>query len=152
MEINEFDVDQIIELDTSYQDIVIEILRNSKLPHSDIDLSKQFFIGHGDKTKLVGIGALEFYGANALVRSMAVLNNGQNKGLGSSLLGYLLKVAKDKDLANLYLLTETAEKFFARNGFEKVDRAVVPDDILGSEEFKNLCPGDAICMIYRLHP
>ena len=98
MENNEFKADPIIELDPSYQDTVVEILRNSKLPHSDIDLAKQFFIGQGTSTKLVGIGALEFYGQNALVRSMAVLNNGQNRGVGSSLLGYLLKTAKNKVL------------------------------------------------------
>ncbi len=149
MENNEFKADPIIELDLSYQDTVVEILRNSKLPHSDIDLAKQFFIGQGTSTKLVGIGALEFYGQNALVRSMAVLNNGQNRGVGSSLLGYLLKTAKNKKVESLYLLTETAERFFARNGFEKVDQAVVPSDILESEEFKNLCPGDAICMVFR---
>jgi len=143
-------VSQIIELDQNHHNTVVEILRNSRLPEADIDLNRQFFVGYQSATRLEGIGALEIHGSSALVRSMAVLHNGQNKGVGSSILSRLIQQAREKNLKDLYLLTETAENFFARNGFEKTDRSTVPDAILNSEEFKNLCPDSAICMMYRL--
>jgi N-acetylglutamate synthase-like GNAT family acetyltransferase len=45
-----------------------------------------------------------------------------------------------------YLLTTTAEAFFARRGFRKIARQSVPAAIGDTREFKSLCPSSAICM------
>jgi amino-acid N-acetyltransferase len=50
----------------------------------------------------------------------------------------------------LYLLTTTAAAFFARHGYETVERDTVPARIRGTTEFDDLCPDSAVCMRKRL--
>ena len=46
----------------------------------------------------------------------------------------------------LYLLTTTAQDWFPRFGFERVDRSSTPPEIAGSDEFAELCPASAVVM------
>jgi amino-acid N-acetyltransferase len=48
------------------------------------------------------------------------------------------------------LLTQTAEAFFERHGYQVADRDHVPDEIKQSAEFQSLCPSSAICMTKSL--
>jgi amino-acid N-acetyltransferase len=52
----------------------------------------------------------------------------------------------------MYLLTTTAEGFFARRSYEKVDRDAVPGVIKETAEFQSLCPASAVCMVRHLGP
>ena len=45
------------------------------------------------------------------------------------------------------LLTETAEGFFRRRGFELVGRDAVPSDVQASAEFQGLCPVSARVLV-----
>ena len=116
---------KVLDLDVTYTEEVKAILSKSKLPTDDLDLSTQWFIGVLSDKKLIGIGALELYGSSALLRSMAVIYAGQNKGLGTNLVSGLLDLARKNNVSELFLLTETAEKFFAKNGFNKINRSEV---------------------------
>ena len=49
-------------------------------------------------------------------------------------------------IRTLYLLTTTAEGFFARRGYACAERTSVPDAILATEEFRGICPSTAACM------
>ncbi|MEM9857599.1 MAG: arsenic resistance N-acetyltransferase ArsN2 [Bacteroidota bacterium] len=140
-----------IILGTSYTGEVRSILSKSKLPTDDLDLSTQRFIGILSSSKLIGIGALEMYGSSALLRSMAVIYAGQNKGIGTHLVKGLIDLARKNSVSELFLLTETAEKFFSKNGFNKITRSDVPSEILQTEEFTNLCPSTAVCMSLALN-
>ena len=142
---------KVLDLDVTYTEEVKAILSKSKLPTDDLDLSTQRFIGVLSDQKLIGIGALELYGSSALLRSMAVIYAGQNKGLGTNLVSGLLDLARKNNVSELFLLTETAEKFFAKNGFNKINRSEVPAEILQTEEFTNLCPSTAVCMTLVLN-
>ncbi|MEM8569147.1 MAG: arsenic resistance N-acetyltransferase ArsN2 [Bacteroidota bacterium] len=144
-------MNNILDLDITYTDEVKRILSKSKLPTVDLNLSTQRFIGILSSDKLIGIGALELYGSSALLRSMAVIYSGQNKGIGTNLVTGLLDLARKNNVSELFLLTETAEKFFAKNGFSKINRSEVPAEILQTEEFKNLCPSTAVCMSLALN-
>ena len=53
-------------------------------------------------------------------------------------------------LSCLYLLTTTAEEFFARCGYEPIDRSRVPEAIRATAEFQSLCPASSVCMRKRL--
>lgn len=46
----------------------------------------------------------------------------------------------------LYLLTLTAEDYFATRGFARVGREHVPETVMQSREFLGLCPASAIAM------
>jgi amino-acid N-acetyltransferase len=45
-----------------------------------------------------------------------------------------------------YLLTETAEGFFAKLGFQRIERQAVPIVIRETEQFRTECSETAICM------
>ncbi len=47
---------------------------------------------------------------------------------------------------DVFLLTETAEPFFVRFGFERVSREEAPPQLRASEEFRCLCPESAAFM------
>ena len=50
----------------------------------------------------------------------------------------------------LFLLTQTGERFFAQQGFRVINRQAVPQGIQQSEEFRSLCPSSAVCMAKSL--
>ncbi|TRX52185.1 GNAT family N-acetyltransferase [Fulvivirga sp. M361] len=144
-------MNNIIVLDHNYTDEVLAILKQSKLPTEDVDLEKQLFIGYQSEERLTGIGALEIFGKNALLRSMAVVYSSQNRGLGSKLVSRLIQEADLRQVKNIYLLTETAQTFFEKHDFIQTARNEVPEIILQSAEFKKLCPTTAICMQYFMN-
>jgi N-acetylglutamate synthase-like GNAT family acetyltransferase len=53
-------------------------------------------------------------------------------------------------LSELWLLTETAEDWFARRGFVLRERREAPVALLGSEEFRGACPASAACLAIEL--
>ncbi|ELR70782.1 tyrosine phosphatase [Fulvivirga imtechensis AK7] len=138
------------KLDQSHHRQVVTMLAETRLPFEDIDLNVHHMIGAYDGERLKGIAALELYGQYALLRSVAVDTREQQKGLGSTLIEEVLKTAKALNLSNLYLLTETAEGFFSKLGFVKTERSEVPTTVMGSREFKYLCPESAICMMRQI--
>jgi amino-acid N-acetyltransferase len=61
-----------------------------------------------------------------------------------------LAYAHLQGIKELYLLTNTAEGFFSKIGFNKVERDNVPDSIRATKEFQSLCPSTAACMAKRI--
>ena len=86
-----------------------------------------------------GCVGLEIYGNSALLRSMAIAPEHQGKGLGTALTKAIIEDARERGISTLFLLTETAEDFFRRFGFQVVERELVPDDVKTSIEFTKLC-------------
>jgi len=54
--------------------------------------------------------------------------------------------ARDLGAPHAYLLTTTAEEFFPKFGFERVERTDVPASVQTSIEFRSACPSSAIVM------
>jgi amino-acid N-acetyltransferase len=81
-----------------------------------------------------------------LLRSLVVDPSHRQHGLGASLIATLEWEAREKGIEVLVLLTETAEAFFKRRGYQVIEREYVPDEIKQSAEFQSLCPASAICM------
>jgi amino-acid N-acetyltransferase len=123
------------------------LLQSQGLPDSDITdehLQHFFFIGSdGSPTGLVG---LELYAANALLRSLVVAENVRGNGLGSSLVEHAEQYAASRGVRSLYLLTTTAEPFFRRLGYERIDRSNAPRSIKETFEFSSLCPASSAFM------
>lgn len=134
------------KLDPSYEDQALDLLKENNLPSEDFDLSQFHVIGAFDDGRLQAIAALEIYGTHALLRSVAV-NSGKHKnGYGTSLIHEMIKESKNLNLSKLFILTETAEGFFARLGFGITDREQVPSPVKQSKEFQHICPASAVCM------
>jgi N-acetylglutamate synthase-like GNAT family acetyltransferase len=89
--------------------------------------------------RLVGAIGVEVHGRYGLLRSAVVARDVQGTGVGRSLVERLIAGASRRGLHALYLLTETAEDWFPRFGFERVSRASVPAELMASEEFRGAC-------------
>ncbi len=96
--------------------------------------------------QIIGTVALEVAGDAGLLRSLAVMEKYRHQGVGGQLVAAAEKAARPIGIRTLYLLTMTAESFFAARGFEKIERSSAPDAIRDTAEFRTHCPDTAICM------
>jgi amino-acid N-acetyltransferase len=129
----------------------VALLQAQGLPVSDITaehLEHFFFVGLDDSpTGLVGV---EIYGTNALLRSLVVAESARTQGVGSALVQHAESYAASHSVGAMYLLTTTAETFFERRGYRRVDRIQAPPAIKLTPEFAGLCPASSAFMIKRL--
>lgn len=96
--------------------------------------------------QLIGVAALESYGDYGLLRSVAVIADERGHGLGAALTQQLLNRARGAGLRSVVLFTETAQDFFPRFGFVRIERADVPLPVQASIEFQSACPQSAVTM------
>lgn len=129
---------------------IMALLQANDLPTSDLAECRPEFVIIEDGPELIGTGGVQVFGDAALVRSIAIARDRQNAGLGSSLLSALESHALGLGVRHLVLLTQTAEPFFARHGYERAERSNVPAPIQATAEFRSLCPASAVCMSKRL--
>jgi amino-acid N-acetyltransferase len=129
----------------------VALLERMNLPVADITdqhLRRFFYTGAADApTGMVGI---EVYGAVALLRSLVVSEDARSAGLGTALIAHVEDHAGSHGVDSLYLLTTTAEAFFAHRGYTRIDRAVAPAAIQSTREYAGLCPSSAAFMFKRL--
>ena len=129
------------------------LLQSSGLPHEDLETSPvRLFVGYdgadevGEDDEFLGVGGLEVYGSDALLRSVVVPDERRGNGHGSAIYRALESRARQEGVETLYLLTTTAEGFFAGHGFEVTDRDDAPGSIRDTAEFRELCSSAATCM------
>lgn len=122
------------------------LLRDHRLPLDGLREHLATTVVARDEDALVGSAALEVYDDGALLRSVAVVPGRQHSGLGETLVKASIDVARTRGIPALYLLTTTAERYFPRFGFERIDRADVPAGVQRSIEFTSACPSSAIVM------
>ncbi len=125
---------------------IIALLTANELPVEDIIPGKQRFWIIKEKDQIVGVVGLEQYGEYGLLRSLATDAGYRNKGMAAQLLKAMFEFAKRSGIKELYLLTETAETYFEKKGFQKIDRAAVPEPVKESKEFSHICPSTATVM------
>ena len=140
----------IVELRHSDLPQLQELLRANDLPDDDCleQLGNICGIFNGDE--LIVAGGLEPAGPYALLRSVVVRENYRGQGLAWRLTTYLLQRAEIQDVSVVYLLTETAERYFESIGFRRVAREQVPVEIRNTRQFASLCPDTATCMCIGL--
>src|SRR6266576_8389 len=61
-----------------------------------------------------------------------------------------LELARRRGVRTVYLLTETAGRFFPKFGFAAITRAQVDSVVLESPEFTTACPKSALVMVKQL--
>lgn len=124
---------------------VERLLEHNDLP-SDVRTAPARFYVARDGDRRVGAGGIERHGDAALLRSVVVERSARGEGVGTALCDALEARAAGAGVERLYLLTTTAAGFFADRGYERVERAAVPDSIRGTAEFAALCPDTATVM------
>lgn len=130
---------------------VKELLESCGLPVVDIPGNDQIqFFGIKTDGALSAVVGIEVYGEYALVRSLAVKQQFRGRGIGRDLIASLEDWARRKLVTRLFLLTETAGRFFGYQGYRPIPRSETPQVIEGTSEFSGICPGSAELMTKEL--
>lgn len=127
--------------------VIRQVIESCALPTDDLGTVKnaRFFAVHADTVPVATVG-IETHDTCGLLRSLAVMPGHRKSGLGAALLQFAENYATNAGISQLYLLTSTAEKFFAGHGYQPIDRAVVPDAIRQTDQFASICPDSAAVM------
>jgi N-acetylglutamate synthase-like GNAT family acetyltransferase/protein-tyrosine-phosphatase len=133
-------------------DAITRLLVGSLLPSRDVGGTNQRFIVASENGRLIGCAGLQVAGQDGLVRSMAVHWTRRNAGLGSRLHQRLLFEAMLAGVRTLFVVTTTAEDFFAGHGFRKVAADAVPPALRASDEFTAFVPGGSTVMSRPVSP
>ena len=129
---------------------VLRLLEQQGLPLDGArELGEGLLVARQDG-QVVGAAGLEFYVDGALLRSVVVEAGIQGQRLGQRLTEAALALASERCAPAVFLLTTTAERFFLRFGFERIDRNDVPASVRGSVEFTSACPASAVVMRRRI--
>ena len=86
---------------------IVALLKTNNLSANDLGTGKRIFLVAHSEGKTVGCVAVEIYGAEGLLRSLAVSNEFRGKGIGQKLVAEAEVWSSDNGLKNLYLLTTT---------------------------------------------
>jgi amino-acid N-acetyltransferase len=125
---------------------LLALLEECQLPREGVAEHLEGFLVARDDRTLLGVVGLERYEDIGLLRSLAVSPRARGRGVGSSLVEALIAGARERKIATLYLLTDTAEDFFPRFGFERIPRASLDARLAASAELQGACPETAVAM------
>lgn len=139
---------------TSDLEALYDLLKLVDLPIEGVEETIDHFLllirQTDSEEELIGCVGLEIYEEYALLRSAAIHPNHQGKNYGKQLILAIIAFSKLIGAKQLFLLTETAEQFFEKMGFTKIERLQVPDIVKTSIEFESLCDESAIVMTLQL--
>ena len=127
------------------------LLQTCELPFQDLTRAHlENFLVIRENGQFLGTIGLEVCGADGLLRSLAVSETVRGQGLGLQLVKQIEELARARQLVALYLLTTTAEKFFAHLGYQVIPRESAPAALQETAEFQSICPASAVCMWKQL--
>ena len=123
---------------------VMALLERNGLPTADLSpASGVRFFGIRDAGPLVAVIGLEAHAPAGLLRSLAVVPESRQRGIGRALVACVEAHALTLGVDTLYLLTTTAETWFHRRGYEAAARDDAPPAIRASAQFAALCPASS---------
>jgi amino-acid N-acetyltransferase len=129
----------------------VALLSAAQLPTEDLTQAHcEHFFYEGTELAPRGLVGLELFGDVALLRSLVVAAAHRSSGAGSRLLAHAEQHARARQVRWLYLLTTTAEPFFAARGFVRVSRDSAPPAIRATREFAGICPASSAFMAKQL--
>jgi amino-acid N-acetyltransferase len=122
------------------------LLVSAGLPEAGLmEVPTTFMVArHGDR--IVAAGALERHGSDALLRSLVVAPEVRSSGIGSGIVAALERLADENGVGGVYLLTDTAARFFAQRGYRRIGRDDAPEAVQASVEWSVACDKTAIPM------
>ena len=126
---------------------IVRLLKSHGLPEAGLGEHMTTAVVARSEGDVVGSAVVEIYPKGALLRSLAVDRRLQGHGLGKRLTKAAIELARSSGAPAAYLLTTTAETFFPRLGFDRIERDEVPEDVRRSVEFTSACPASAVAMM-----
>ena len=137
------------ELLQSERHLAADLLDEHKLPTEDLYAEYVQLYGYFSEQELIGCIGLEHYKDALLLRSLAVAKDRATCGVGTMLAEYVGRYAFNNGKKSIYLLTDSADGFFARLGYTVYDRAKAPESIRNTKQFAELCAESSILMKYE---
>ncbi len=132
---------------------VLDLIAACGLDNADITPQKlRHFVVARRGEEIVGAAGLEIAGGDALLRSVAVAEAYRRRGVGRALVEAAERHALSMGVTQVYLLTLTAESFFAAMGYQPAARDSAPAGIRATAEFQCCCPDTAVCLYKPLSP
>lgn len=101
--------------------------------------------------RLAATACLEDHGTCGLVRSVATVPDRQGCGLAGSLVRALIHRARARGHEVVYVLTTTAQGYFVRFGFRRIERTEVRPEVLEAGQLKGQECESAAVMALDLH-
>jgi amino-acid N-acetyltransferase len=129
---------------------VLAMLAEARLPASGVADHFDGFLVADQGGRVVGAAGLERYPPHGLLRSVVVTPDRREEGIGDALYRAMVERARAEGLAELWLLTESAQGWFERRGWVLRDRSTAPEALGASEEFRGGCPDWAVCLRLQL--
>lgn len=129
----------------------VALLAAAKLPTEDLTAAHcEHFFHTGPAAAPEGLVGLEIFGEVALLRSLVIPESRRGAGAGSQLLAHAEAHARAQGVKQLYLLTTTAEGFFAKRGYARTPRETAPAAIRATREFSGICPASSAFMFKKI--
>lgn len=85
-----------------------------------------------------------------MLRSLAVKPQFQKMGIARELIDCAFQALKGSGVADVYLITTTAEGYLTRYGFARIERGKVPQPVLTASALGDACPSFSTCMYVTL--
>jgi len=127
-----------------------DALAAAKLPIDDLGDPGRMFWRIDGQNGTAGFGGIEGDGPDRLLRSIVVLPGRRGRGLGSAIVGLIEAEAKALGAERLHLLTTDAAPFFRLKGYRDAVRGSAPVGIMGTAQFRSLCPASATYLVKEL--
>jgi N-acetylglutamate synthase-like GNAT family acetyltransferase len=118
---------------------LVAALEDADLPTDDLTEPGRSFFAAEDNGQVLGFAGYEIYGEDVLVRSVVVLPELRGRGVGHAVVAELLDTAYARGARTAYLFTTTAEAFFEREGFGRMERRSAPAAILATRQATGIC-------------
>jgi len=123
----------------------VALLADAGLPTVDVSVERLALVAELGE-QVVGLIGLQQFESLGLLRSLVVDSHTRARGLGKRLVVELEALARERGIAELWLLTIDADPYFERLGYIMQERSAAPEAITATEEVSSLCPGDAALM------
>ena len=120
-----------------------QALQEAGLPADDISLPDRIFYVFQLAGEHIGYAGIEVHGSTALLRSVVIAAQQRRHGLGSLVIKEMERLAHERHIQSLHLLTTNQAPFFQRIGYALTPRELAPAEIAGTSQFKSLCPSSA---------
>ncbi|GAB1427684.1 hypothetical protein MASR2M17_11110 [Aminivibrio sp.] len=123
--------------------IAVLLEENGLTPLGVAEAPENFLVlEHSGIAAVIG---MEIRGDSGLLRSLVVRLRDRKKCFGVRMTAVIIDLARAQGVRTIYLLTETAERFFERAGFVAARREDIPAPLMQSSALDKVCPeGSAI--------
>jgi amino-acid N-acetyltransferase len=132
---------------TAADDVEVRaILGDAGLPTDDFSDGETVLLVAEEDGVIAGVIGLELYPPAGLLRSAVVRPPCRGRGVAALLVEALMREARARSLAEVVLLTPTAEGYFGRMGFTRVARESLSGPVLSSRQFTGTTCASAVVM------